>query len=330
MDSELSGSSSNGWILAFDDDCCHCRDIAERVQQAAGSALEILSLRDPHVASWRTQALGEKAPWTPTLLHVTSRRVKAWVGIGMVARLARLMGPRSALRLLGELGEMRKAVEAPQEAADLAGIKRGQFLKFAGVGVVAAIVGTRIDLASVPPPNPAREWVRTHRDTLPRTYPEFSAHTMEYRKAIYANLPPEARQQLWQDHFQNYRQTHDRLTAEQQRVIDQAIEVIQGDVVNPPLSAQSHAALDALSSAAIAAFGKDEARRLLATLGPDEPRAEPLAQCECATRSVWWCSNGCRGCYPCPSGSYCSTAGCTCVESNCGTALAYTCDGKCY
>ncbi len=328
MESELS----DRWILAFDAGCCRCGAIAEKVQQSAGSRLETLSLLDSDVKSWRSQSLGDNPPWAPTLIHVAPHRIKAWVGIPMALRLERLIGVRATLRLLSDLGEMRKASKPQPDTSDAAAVGRGKFLRLAGLGVVAAIIGPRMSAAHAETGrlSPAQEWVKANRAALPQTYPEFAAHDLVHRRAIYVELPGDVRRQLWLDHFQVYRDTHPDLTREQHRVIDQAVQVHGAAVALPQRTTQIEADLDALKAAAIAAFGAQEAARLIATLGPaEDPSPSLLAGCGCSVESDFCVFSTCRGCWGCRTGS-CSTGNCTCADSGCGNAWAYNCDGTCH
>ncbi len=102
-------------------------------------------------------------------------------------------------------------------------------------------------------------------DRLPETYDDFIAHPMARRRALYAQLPARTRSRLWLEQLSRYRATHPELTAEQQRVLDEIEVVIRDEDAFAP-----GPELDRISNAAITAFGQDEARKLLATLGPDE------------------------------------------------------------
>ncbi|RMH39426.1 MAG: hypothetical protein D6694_11240 [Gammaproteobacteria bacterium] len=75
-----------------------CSSLARRVEEAADGKLTALSLRGPDVRS----ILDEVKPgwrWEPMLLEVDGDRWRVYAGIGMRARLVRVLGPRRALRL---------------------------------------------------------------------------------------------------------------------------------------------------------------------------------------------------------------------------------------
>lgn len=82
------------WILAYDAGCANCASVAERIEQISGGRLTARNLRDPQVTEWRQEALGNEAPWEPTLIHVEQKRVRAWVGRRMMVRAGLLLGPR--------------------------------------------------------------------------------------------------------------------------------------------------------------------------------------------------------------------------------------------
>lgn len=106
-------------------------------------------------------------------------------------------------------------------------------------------------------------------DRLPETYDEFIAHPLARRRAIYARLPAGTRSRLWLEQLVRYRATHPELTAEQRRVLDD-IEVVMRDEQTFLPGSGPDPDLDRLNEVTITAFGKDEARKLLATLGPED------------------------------------------------------------
>ncbi|MGP3962210.1 hypothetical protein ACTWPT_40085 [Nonomuraea sp. 3N208] len=99
------------WILAFDASCGRCRGLAEQVKHIGEHRLEIMPLAHPDVVAWREQALGESAPYAPTLIRVGDGGVRAWAGGDMAIRLAAHLGIRGTYSLLRTLGENRKQGE---------------------------------------------------------------------------------------------------------------------------------------------------------------------------------------------------------------------------
>ena len=122
-------------VLGFDARCMTCNGLAQRIEEAVGDRLEIRSLNDPMMRHWRRQALGENAPWAPTLIEVNGSVVRAWTGVRMGAHLAHKLGPAVTWRLAKILGEMRK--EGSAERSPYYGLSRSQFLK--GVGAVVGM-----------------------------------------------------------------------------------------------------------------------------------------------------------------------------------------------
>ncbi len=114
-------------VLGFDAGCMACSQLAEKIEEAVGEKLETASLADPRMTEWRRQALGEDAPWAPTLVEVADGEVRAWTGIMMGARLARKLGPAATwkvVRVLGEIGNSNRARPVAHSA-----LSRSQFLK---------------------------------------------------------------------------------------------------------------------------------------------------------------------------------------------------------
>lgn len=124
-------------VLGFDAGCVACNDLAGRIEQAAGGKLEVLSLHHPQVAHWRGQALGQDAPWAPTLIEVDGTNVRAWTGLRMGARLSRLLGPVATWRVMQVLGDGPARSTRASDGAEAAGVSRRQFLKGLAGGLTA-------------------------------------------------------------------------------------------------------------------------------------------------------------------------------------------------
>lgn len=126
--------SSNGGkrlVLGFDGGCLSCSMLAEDIRRRVGQKLGILSLRDPRVQEWRKEALGEDAPWVPTLFEFDGEKVRVWTGLRMGLALTHSLGFADTWRVMQALGEMRPT----SEKKVFGGFSRGQFLK--GVGGAA-------------------------------------------------------------------------------------------------------------------------------------------------------------------------------------------------
>lgn len=144
-------------VLGYDAGCMTCSSIAKRVRKEVGDALEILSLRDPQVEYWRRRALGENAPWAPTLIETQGEEVKAWTGPTMGLALSRKLGIRATWLIMKALGGTDRPAEDPTSVAAGAGLSRASFLKRLGGAMLATSVLTGTDLfARVAE---AREWV---------------------------------------------------------------------------------------------------------------------------------------------------------------------------
>lgn len=333
--------SHQTWVLAFDASCGTCRFLAETVARECGEKLSIRPLNDEDVSRWRREAFGAEPPWAPTLIRVQNEQVRAWTGPGMAIPLARRLGPRSTIRLLRILGELSSRREDPTGSED--GMGRKNFLKL-GAGAAAAtglvlfgktpaFAGTAQEL------DPARAWVKANLDNLPRDYDALVTFDISYRRAIHEALAPSDRSRLWTEHLKRVGATHRDMSAEQASVLDRATALAADERTFMREGKETrHEVLDQLRVTAIAAFGSDDARALLATLGPGPSTshvggganvaARPCYNCECSPASNY-CGNPVAP-SKCCNTNQCSSFRryCTCT-SGCGTFYAYGCSGHC-
>jgi hypothetical protein len=318
------------WILAFDASCCQCRQVAEQVERAGDGRLDVRPLERPDVRAWREQVFGDRPPHAPTLIKVGGDgTVRAWTGVAMTVRVAARLGPRLSLRLLGALGALRKGSTIPEDGG---GLGRAQFLRLALVGAgVFALAGAQPAAAA---PSAAEQWVAANKNDLPRDYAAFSAHDPAYRKAIYAESSAATRSRLWTEQLQRYRSAHPDLPADRRAVLDRALRIAKDETVFvrrvQPKTALADE-LETLTEDTIAAFGIDEGRALLATLGPEpqatvqQGRTQQAQAVDCGCNILYgvWCSNYCYGCTQCPCPE------CACSSSGCGTFWVHECNGVC-
>ncbi len=126
-------------VLGFDAGCMTCGGLAKRIEDAVGDRLEVFNLRHPQAEVWRERALGENAPWAPTLFEIRSGSIKAWTGRRMGLILAGKLGIVVTWRVMQILGEVRdKPAGAGTRQKTVAGaLSRGQFLKGASGTVLA-------------------------------------------------------------------------------------------------------------------------------------------------------------------------------------------------
>lgn len=108
------------------------------------------------------------------------------------------------------------------------------------------------------------------------TYDEFIAHPASRRRELYQDLPAEVRSGLWLEQLVRFRAAHADLTAEQLSLLGEIEALIRDETTFEPGSPPAPG-LDRLGEAAIAAFGKDAAFRLLAHLGPADGDARSIA-----------------------------------------------------
>ncbi len=126
-------------MLGFDAECATCSDLAKRIEEAVGDKLEVRSLHDRQMQHWRKQALGENAPWVPTLVEVGEGKAKAWTGMQMGARLSRVLGLVTTWRVMKTLGDAKANVRPVDPAGARVGstLARSQFLKRVGGAALA-------------------------------------------------------------------------------------------------------------------------------------------------------------------------------------------------
>jgi len=308
-------------VLAFDASCGTCRQLAQAVSRECGTGLDVRPLDDEDVRRWRREALGTDPPWVPTLIKLSGGRPRAWTGPRMAARLAQHLGPRATVRLVRAFGELKRLCGSTPPRPD-GGIGRKDFLKLAtGAGVAAAFVVLGKAPAFADPAQrseQARAWVKANFDVIPRDYDRFSTFDLTYRQAIHEALPPRDRARLWSEHLARHRNAGQAMSAEQDRVLDRAVALAADESTFASGQGADHGMLEELRKAAIAAFGLDTARSMLANLGPDQVAA--CCRCQCATNSDY-----------CPSRCIYDDARnrCNNTEQGCGTFWSYPCNGCC-
>jgi hypothetical protein len=315
------------WVLAFDASCCACGEIAAAVSATSGRKLEVLPLASPQVQEW----LSTTAPAAPrpTLLRVGPVGVRIWTGAAMSAPLVRRLGPRATTRVLHALGRLRRqATGHPLEPKNRNGIERGRFLRIAAGAAVAAgiVVAGKTPAFAGQTGAAALNWAEANKNALPQEYDAIAEYPVQYRHAIYAQLPVAGKQRFWLTHLSRYRAANTGLSARQSQVIAD-VEA----VVRRPGTFEGRLAEDEgkrLTEAVKAAFGPAAAGALVATLGPesgpesgresDQAAAAPTAITVCVCSDV---------------SDYCSIGLCrrsTCLRvPGCGFLGLYTCDGFC-
>jgi hypothetical protein len=133
-------SEGETWILAYNNACGACTDMARQIEALAEGRLTVRSLRAPEVRAWRQRTLGPQAPWTPTLLRVEGERVRAWIHGGMVWQLARLLGPGKMVPIARLLAEADAPTEQPRSP------QRRRFVKSVGGAALAVTLLSGIEV----------------------------------------------------------------------------------------------------------------------------------------------------------------------------------------
>ncbi|MEV4045372.1 bacteriocin fulvocin C-related protein [Streptomyces sp. NPDC049744] len=324
------------WVLAFDASCGACRNVASRVSDAVGDRLEILPLNHPEVRAWRETALGSDPVWKPTLLKIDGSSVRGWTGSRMSIPLTRRLGAAPTLRVLQALGEMSRTGSATGKTTD--GIPRKRFLTLAA-GTVAAgglVLTGRTPAAAAPATQNAdvEAWLERNKHNLPTRYAEVTTYTVPYRRAIYTASTPETRSNLWREHLTTYRSSHPALTTTQRNAIDEAITTLTATTLfsqKPEPGNTTDRSLQKLKKTVIKAFGEQEAKALIAHLGPTDEQTTAAPNCGCAVADSW-CGGTCSPCCHDQLGCNCGAYNCCChlMSSGCGSLWEYICDGVCF
>ncbi|MEQ0562145.1 bacteriocin fulvocin C-related protein [Amycolatopsis sp. NEAU-NG30] len=347
---ELKELPTDRLILAFDGTCMTCRQISITVAAACNDKLDVLPLSNPQVEQWRQQALGSEARNAPTLIEATGAGVRAWQGLTMALPLMRRIGPWRMIRILTALGQLKResdewlAIQGTGQAPSRE-LNRGKFLRLAaGVGLAIAVLGMGKTPALAADQTRRVRNLADRTGRLPQTYDEVTALPMADRRAVIGALTPRVRSNLWVEQISRYRKTHSNLSKEQASVLDQASalasveSIFQSRAVEDPAIDKQ---LQELQRVAIAAFGKEEAGKILATLGAADVNSNasmsmqaqsiPLAgggplSCNCSRESDF-CAIACLGCAGCqgrPTNGVCVTG-----YPGCGLLYNYACDGMC-
>lgn len=307
------------WILAFDAGCGKCNEVIDGITDIAGERLTVAGLGEDRIRALRHQALGDHAPFAPTLLAVDTDRVRAWAGPRMSVRLSLLLGPRRSLAVARALNRMDVIVHGDRRRFLKAapGVALGVFLFSGGAAAPAmAAPGRRSTWAE------AKEWV-AQLDRLPRGYDEIVAQPLVRRRALFAALPQQAKQDLWVEHLDRFRRARAELSAEQSAVLSEAATLVPA-MIGAPVTSDVSAKAEHLKRKAIAALGADTAYAALAVLGPAEPTPATNSEAGVAQRSCGMCSTVDDWC---DGDLHCENISCEPTDFGCGTFWQYPCDG---
>ena len=117
--------------------------------------------------------------------------------------------------------------------------------------------------------DPIHAWVREHRDALPTTLADLSQFPLPYRAAIQAAVNPEIRVSLWREHFESFLTPGSPLSVAQQTFLRETLPDLATIFGSDKQAGQARAREIELRMAAV--FTRQEAGRIFAQLGPDEP-----------------------------------------------------------
>lgn len=325
------------FVLAFDGGCQLCRRISQSVEKISDGRLDVMPLGHEDVKRWRLELLGADTPWAPALFEVRGGEgVKAWTGRAMAIPLLRCLGIRATAHVLRLLGEL---TESEQRSGGHVGgqvMGRKNFIRLgAGAAVAAGLLATGQLPAFADEQVKAKKWVEVNREKLPFRYDDVIDYSLEYRKAIFAELPIEARASLWIEQINRYVSSHGQLTFGQAQVIEDSLRLLREDArILYSLKTAEKNSVDRVEAVkigirerAIAEFGFDEARSLIATLGPVPIELGSTSldtiQADCACNNPdSWCGWG-WACWKYPDVPWCTKT------SGCGEFYCCECNGQC-
>lgn len=316
------------WVLAFDASCAKCRQLSARMASSCDGKLEVLPLAHQEVVRWREEAFGSQAVWEPALFSVDGEKVRGWTGRAMGVPLVRRLGLGSTLSVLRALGQLREVTGSPTDelaSTPPGAVNRKRFLQLGAGALVAGGLMVTGKLPAYASADKAGAWVAANASNLPSTYDAITAHTMEYRKAIYQTLTPSAKSKLWIEQLARFRSAHGQLTAAQLKVLDSAAATVANPATFAAVATTSTLSRSdqELRTASEKAFGRTQTRQLMAVLGPENATPAGVAQpadqrsCTCSNEDDW-----------CDNSTHCFSTNCQ-NHVDCGSWWNYNCNGLC-
>jgi predicted DCC family thiol-disulfide oxidoreductase YuxK len=124
--------------LVFDAGCSTCTQLAVSIQDAAGTKLEAISIRDAETKALLDQAFPEGWRHAPYFVVVDRGRVRASTGMSAALRMGWLMGPWKALRIWSLARRSGVAVPPRNVGSSAHQASRRGVLRF---GIAALVAG---------------------------------------------------------------------------------------------------------------------------------------------------------------------------------------------
>ncbi len=171
-----------------------------------------------------------------------------------------------------------------------------------------------------------QSWVTANRGHLPTQYDDLVRYPVPYRRDIYAALPEEIQSQLWREHLNRYLRAHPNLSQEQSALVQRVITAASPDLLGR--RGEQRQISVSLEKEAVALFGKDEARRIFATMGTESaPQGRSAPQAKSAPQEQ-------EHCYCSVEDDFCAVVciwedWCYHTPEGCGFLYSYPCDGWC-
>jgi hypothetical protein len=93
------------FLLGYDASCATCARTGERIKLEVENRLTVLPLQSAEMIRHRAAALGDEAPWAPTLVRIQGDHVEAWTGWRMGPALIQALGVVGSARVLSIVGQ---------------------------------------------------------------------------------------------------------------------------------------------------------------------------------------------------------------------------------
>jgi hypothetical protein len=113
------------------------------------------------------------------------------------------------------------------------------------------------------------DWVKAHRDDLPKNLAELSSYPIPFRKAILSAVAPNVRVDFWREHLLTFLQPSTDLAPDQQDLVRDAIEELPA-IFGGTLKA-GRARASVLEDRMRRLITPRQAREMFGTIGPPEP-----------------------------------------------------------
>ena len=170
------------------------------------------------------------------------------------------------------------------------------------------------------------EWVKANTANLPRTYEDLSRFSMPYRRAIFAELVPEEKADLWRHHLNSYLEQHsEQLNYTQRDLIGRAIDLTEAEFFRHRTRTRAEVFNNFIEEAK-RAFNRESVLQIFGQLGPEagdlpvseKGQTKTHVECVCYTGSDF-----------CGQDFLCTRTECRTSSRGCGWWWSEPCNGEC-